>query len=189
MIGSPTCAAQFAVAEELAARGWPEVSYTEVAGYPSRGDEWLAIVDIEPFGGKIQIRFSSRSLSTSTTMMRYIGSTECFGADARREFSCVDVEVLEACHGFLLFLDINRLAAGKVFSLLGRSENGAASSVDGSGPAALFSRTFEMKIETKSKTAETVEIAAGVIEHQSARRGFVTRSHSRRTARSRPRRV
>jgi hypothetical protein len=51
--------AQFAVAKELAARGWPEVNYTEVAGYSSRGDEWLAIVDFTEFGGEIQIRFST----------------------------------------------------------------------------------------------------------------------------------
>jgi hypothetical protein len=36
---------------------------------------------------------------------------------------------------------------------------------------------MQTPIETKFKLAETSEIAAGVIEHQSTLRGFVTQSH------------
>jgi hypothetical protein len=52
--------AQVRVAAELGARGWPAVFYAEVFGYPSPGDQWLAVVDLNSeMHGEIQVRFST----------------------------------------------------------------------------------------------------------------------------------
>jgi hypothetical protein len=54
--------AQFRVAEELAARGWPAVFYTEVMAYPAApsGTQWLALLDLsDEMHGEIQVRFST----------------------------------------------------------------------------------------------------------------------------------
>jgi hypothetical protein len=52
--------AQFAVAAELFALGWPAVFYSEVCGYPSPGDQWLAVIDLtNEMLGEIQIRFET----------------------------------------------------------------------------------------------------------------------------------
>jgi hypothetical protein len=54
------CAAQFAIAVELQARGWPNVAYFEV--YPSgperRCTAWLAMVDLED-GDEIRVTFET----------------------------------------------------------------------------------------------------------------------------------
>jgi hypothetical protein len=53
-------AAQFAIAAELQARGWPNVAYFEV--YPSgperRCTAWLAMVDLDD-GGVIKVTFET----------------------------------------------------------------------------------------------------------------------------------